>query len=81
MVRKFNERFNSLNASVLAGTIAGNDLKQFYYKALGRGDAYLMQHALWSTPEYATLNELQDAVSSKLDGFAVLAGDGLALGS
>ena len=30
---------------------------------------------------FVTLNELQESVCAKLDGFAVLAGDGLALGS
>jgi len=40
-----------------------------------------MQHALWATDDYAGLSELQESVCSKLDGFAVLAGEGLALGS
>ena len=47
-VRAFNARFDLASGAAPTNSIPESDLKQYYLKAIAKGDVNLMRDAIWS---------------------------------
>ena len=74
-MRDFNTRFDEVAGAAPTGTITEEDLKQYYLRAIGKGDSALLRQAVWNLDiEVTSLMRLQKQMVKKLDNFVILAG-------